>query len=386
MFEKMSYLSLQQYWFVLVSLLGALLVFLLFVQGGQTLIYRIGKSKHERHVLINSLGRKWELTFTTLVTFGGAFFASFPLFYATSFGGAYWVWILILFCFVIQTVGYEFRSKANNLLGAKTYEMFLFLNGLLGTILLGTAVATFFTGSQFEIVTNQSGTISPVWRGLARGLELAFDVTRYETYLNLSLGLAVFCLARILGALYFINNVADENIVKKAARSIKIMTVPFLLFFLFFLINILVKEGFAYNESGVVFMEKYKYLHNLLAMPVVAILLLVGVVLVLAGIALGAFKQSSKGIWLAGIGTVATVFSLLIISGFNNTCYYPSYGAYLQSSIHIENSSSSRYTLVAMSYASLLIPFVLAYIWYVWRAMDKKKIDYKELERETHRY
>ena len=382
----MSYLSLQQYWFLLVSLLGALLVFLLFVQGGQTLIYRIGKSKRERHVLINSLGRKWELTFTTLVTFGGAFFASFPLFYATSFGGAYWVWILILFCFIIQTVGYEFRSKANNLLGAKTYEMFLFINGLLGTILLGTAVATFFTGSQFEIVTNQSGTISSVWRGAARGLELAFDVTRYETFINLSLGLAVFSLARILGALYFVNNVADENIVQKAARSIKMMAIPFLVFFLFFLINILVKEGFVYDGNGTVFMAPCKYLHNLLEMPVIGILFLVGVILVLAGIFLGGFRQSSKGIWLAGIGTVATVFSLLIISGFNHTCYYPAYGDYLQSSIHIENSSSSRYTLVAMSYVSLLIPFVLAYIWYTWRAMNKRKINYNELEGETHKY
>ena len=382
MFENMSYLVLQQYWFILVSVLGALLVFLLFVQGGQTLIYSIGKTKQDRDLLVNSLGHKWGFTFTTLVTFGGAFFASFPLFYATSFGGAYWVWILILFCFVIQTVGYEFRSKTNNLLGAKTYEAFLFLNGLLGTVLLGTAVATFFTGSLFEIVTNDAGTITPVWRGAVRGLELAFDVTRYETFINLSLGLSVFCLARILGALYFINNIADENVVKKAARSIKIMTVPFLVCFLFFLINILLKEGFAYNESGIVFMEQYKYLHNLLAMPVIAILLLIGVVLVLGGIALGAFKQSSKGIWFAGIGTISVVFSLLIIAGFNNTCYYPAYGEYLQHSLHIENSSSSPYTLVAMSYVSLLIPFVLAYIWYVWRVMNKKKISHKELEQQ----
>jgi cytochrome d ubiquinol oxidase subunit II len=386
MFEKMSYLMLQQYWFMLVSLLGALLVFLLFVQGGQTLIFRIGKTKQERDVLINSLGHKWSFTFTTLVTFGGAFFASFPLFYSTSFGGAYWVWILILFCFVIQTVGYEFRSKANNLLGAKTYEMFLFLNGLLGTILLGTAVATFFTGSQFEIVTNQTGTISSVWRGAARGLELAFDVTRYETFINLSLGLAVFCLARILGALYFINHVADKSIVQKTAQSVKVMTIPFLVFFLFFLINILVKDGFAYSDDGTISMESYKYLHNLLAMPAVTVLLLLGVVLVLAGIIWGAFKQSSKGIWFAGIGTVATVFALLLIAGFNNTCYYPAYGDYLQSSLHIGNSSSSPYTLMVMSYVSLLIPFVLAYIWYVWRELTKKKIDFEELEDDELKY
>jgi cytochrome d ubiquinol oxidase subunit II len=382
----MSLLELQQYWFILVSVLGALLVFLLFVQGGQTLIYRIGKLKQERDVLINSLGRKWEFTFTTLVTFGGAFFASFPLFYATSFGGAYWVWILILFCFIIQTVGYEFRSKMNNLLGLKTYEMFLFMNGLLGTILLGTAVATFFTGSQFEIVTNQSGTISSVWRGAARGLELAFDVTRYETFINLSLGLAVFCLARILGALYFVNNVADKDIVRKAAHSIKIMTIPFLLFFLFFLVNILVKDGFAYDSNGTISMIPYKYFHNLIEIPSIGVALLVGVVLVLAGIIWGAFKQSSKGIWFAGIGTVLTVFSLLLVSGFNQTCFYPVHGEFMQSSLHIENSSSSRYTLVVMSYVSLMIPFVLAYIAYVWNAMNKKKIDFEELEKDVHKY
>lgn len=371
---------LQQYWFILVSLLGAFLVFLLFVQGGQTLIFRIGKSKQERDVLINSLGHKWELTFTTLVTFGAGFFAAFPLFYATSFGGAYWVWILILLCFVVQSVGYEFRSKMNNLLGAKTYEMFLFFNGFLGTILLGTAVATFFTGSQFEIVTNQAGTISSVWRGAARGLELAFDFTRYETFINLSLGLAVFCLARILGALYFINNVAEEGIVRKAAQMVKFMAVPFLVFFLFFLVNILLKDGFAYNENGVVSMEPYKYFYNLIEMPVVGLLLLVGVVLVLLGIAMGAFLRSTKGIWFAGIGTIVTVFALLLTAGFNNTCFYPAYGEYLQSSLHIQNTSSSYYTLLVMSYVSLLSPLVIAYIWYAWREMNKKKIDDKELE------
>ncbi|MDR0437884.1 MAG: cytochrome d ubiquinol oxidase subunit II [Bacteroidales bacterium] len=376
----MSHLMLQQYWFILVSLLGAFLVFLLFVQGGQTLIFRIGKSKQERDVLINSLGHKWELTFTTLVTFGAGFFAAFPLFYATSFGGAYWVWILILLCFVVQSVGYEFRSKMNNLLGAKTYEMFLFFNGFLGTILLGTAVATFFTGSQFEIVTNQAGTISSVWRGAARGLELAFDFTRYETFINLSLGLAVFCLARILGALYFINNVAEEGIVRKAAQMVKFMAVPFLVFFLFFLVNILLKDGFAYNENGVVSMEPYKYFYNLIEMPVVGLLLLVGVVLVLLGIAMGAFLRSTKGIWFAGIGTIVTVFALLLTAGFNNTCFYPAYGEYLQSSLHIQNTSSSYYTLLVMSYVSLLSPLVIAYIWYAWREMNKKKIDDKELE------
>ncbi|MDR0333029.1 MAG: cytochrome d ubiquinol oxidase subunit II [Dysgonamonadaceae bacterium] len=371
----MTHLALQQYWFVIVSLLGAFLVSLLFVQGGQSLIFRIGKSEKERNILIDSLTNKWELTFTTLVTFGGAFFASFPLFYATSFGGAYWVWILILFCFIIQPIGYKFRSKANNLLGAKTYEGFLFANGLLATILLGTAVATFFTGSQFEIVTNQAGTISSVWRGAARGLELAFDFTRYATFINLSLGLAVFCLARILGALYFINNVADKGIVKKAAQSVKVMTIPFLVFFLFFLVNILLKDGFAYDASGKVFMAPYKYLHNLIEMPIVAVIMLVGVVLVLTGIFFGAFKQSSKGIWFGGIGTIATVFALFLVSGLNNTSFYPAYGNYLQSSLTIENSSSSHYTLTVMSYVSLLAPFVIAYIWYAWKQMNRKKID-----------
>jgi len=387
MFENMSHLALQHYWFILVSLLGAFLVFLLFVQGGQTLIYSIGKTKRERDILVNSLGYKYPLTFTTLVTFGAGFFAAFPLFYATSFGGAYWVWILILLCFVVQPIGYRFRSKENNLFGEKTYEMFLIISGLLGTILLGTAVATFFTGSKFEIVSNHAGTISSVWRGEARGLELAFDFSRYATFINLSLGLAVFCLARILGALYFINNVDEEGIVQKSARMIKIMTVPFLVFFLFFLVNILLRDGFAYNEAGVVSMEPYKYFYNLIEMPLVGLCLLVGVVLVLAGIGLGAFVRSAKGIWLAGAGTILTVFALFLTAGFNNTAFYPAYGDFLQHSLHIQNSSSSFYTLVAMSYVSLLAPFVIAYIWYAWREMNKKKIDDKEIEaKDENRY
>ena len=386
MFEQLSHLALQQYWWILVSVLGALLVFLLFVQGGQTLIYSIGKTKIERDLLVNSVGHKWEFTFTTLVTFGGAFFASFPLFYSTSFGGAYWVWILILFCFIIQTVGYEFRSKADNFLGTKTYEAFLFLNGFLGTILLGTAVATFFTGSQFEITQNYCGTIGSVWRGGFGGLELAFDFTRYATFINLSLGLAVFFLARVLGALYFINNIADEEIVKKSRRSIKINLIPFLITFLFFLVNILIANGFGYDQDGVVYIECCKYLNNLIAMPLVGIILLTGVVLVLAGIFIGAFKRSCKGIWFSGLGTVMTVFALFLTAGFNNTCYYPAYGEFLQHSLNIENSSSSHYTLIAMSYVSLFIPFVLAYIWYVWRAMNKKKTDKTGLEKEPIKY
>lgn len=390
MFENMSHLALQHYWFILVSLLGAFLVFLLFVQGGQTLIYSIGKTKRERDILVNSLGYKYPLTFTTLVTFGAGFFAAFPLFYATSFGGAYWVWILVLLCFVVQPIGYRFRSKENNLFGEKTYEMFLIISGLLGTILLGTAVATFFTGSKFEIVSNHAGTISSVWRGEARGLELAFDFSRYATFINLSLGLAVFCLARILGALYFINNVDEEGIVQKSARIIKIMTVPFLVFFLFFLVNILIRDGFAYEYSNgvtTVEMVQFKYFHNLIEMPLVGLCLLVGVVLVLAGIGLGAFVRSTKGIWLAGAGTILTVFALFLTAGFNNTAFYPAYGDFLQHSLHIQNSSSSFYTLVAMSYVSLLAPFVIAYIWYAWREMNKKKIDDKEIEaKDENRY
>jgi len=387
MFENMSHLALQHYWFILVSLLGGFLVFLLFVQGGQTLIYSIGKTKRERDILVNSLGHKYPLTFTTLVTFGAGFFAAFPLFYATSFGGAYWVWILILLCFVLQPIGYRFRSYTDNLFGEKTYEMFLIITGLLGTILLGTAVATFFTGSKFEIVNNHAGTISSVWRGGARGLELAFDFTRYATFINLSLGLAVFCLARILGALYFINNVSDDGIVQKAARMVKIMAVPFLVFFLFFLINILLKDGFAYNEAGVIAMEPYKYFRNLIEMPLVGLFLLAGVVLVLAGIGLGAFVRSAKGIWLAGAGTILTVFALFLTAGLNNTAFYPAYGEFLQHSLHIQNSSSSFYTLVAMSYASLITPLVIAYVWYAWREMNKKKIDDKEIDaKDENRY
>lgn len=379
MFENLSHLALQQYWWVIVSLLGSLLVFLFFVQGGQTLIYRLGKNETERALIINALGRKWEFTFTTLVTFGGAFFASFPLFYSTSFGGAYWVWMIILFAFVIQAVSYEYRRKPNNFLGHRTYETFLFINGALGTILLGAAVSTFFTGSQFSVNENNFSQ----WELPTHGLEAALNVQ------NLALGLAVFFLSRILALLYFFKNVNNKEIIERGKKQLVIETIPFLVAFLTFAVMLVLKKGFAVDPAtGKVFLEPYKYLHNFIQMPVLAILFLLGVVLVLFGIirTIFCFKTcSDKGIWFTGIGTVLTVFSLFLVAGFNNTAYYPS-TFNLQNSLTIKNSSSSHYTLTAMSYVSLLVPFVLAYIVYTWRAINRKKIDATELENESHTY
>ncbi|MHC1702925.1 MAG: cytochrome d ubiquinol oxidase subunit II [Tenuifilaceae bacterium] len=379
-----TYILLQQYWWLIISLLGSLLVFLLFVQGGQTLIYTLGKTETERTILVNALGRKWEFTFTTLVTFGGAFFASFPLFYSTSFGGAYWVWMAILFCFIVQAVSYEFRTKPNNFLGQRTFEVFLYINGLLGTILLGTAVATFFTGSMFSVdkmnLTNLANPVISSWQTPWHGLEAAFN------FHNLSLGLAVFFLARILAILYFMNNVSNSNIFTRSKNHLLYNTIPFLVFFLTFVIWLLLRDGFAVNpENGQVTMESYKYLHNLLEMPVVLILFLVGVVLVLLGIAKSLITDYTKGIWFSGIGTVLAVLSLFLIAGYNNTAYYPStYN--LQHSLTIFNSSSSKFTLTIMSYVSLLIPFVLAYIWYAWKSINNKKIDAEEMKSEGHIY
>jgi cytochrome d ubiquinol oxidase subunit II len=385
MFENLSYLTLQEYWWAIVSLLGSLLVFLLFVQGGQTLLYTLGKTDSEVKVLANSLGRKWEFTFTTLVTFGGAAFASFPLFYATSFGGAYWVWMIILFAFIIQAVSYEYRSKASNWLGTKTYDTFLYINGLLATVLLGTAVATFFTGSEF-LVNNMNQSF---WQSPFKGLELAFNLGRYATYINLSLGLGVFFLARILAILYFMNNVDDDAILERARRNLLPNATLFLVFFLFFLINILFISGFNYNPvTKAVNIESFKYLHNLLAMPVVLVALLIGVVLILIGIFRAAFayeKCGRRAIWLTGAGTVLTVFALFLTAGFNHTAFYPSVYD-LQSSLTIENASSSQYTLIAMSYASLMVPFVVAYIWYAWKSLNKKRITVKEMEEDSHAY
>ncbi len=393
MFENLSLLTLQEYWWIIVSLLGALLVFLLFVQGGQTLIYSLGKTDSERTIIVNSLGRKWEFTFTTLVTFGGAFFASFPLFYSTSFGGAYWVWMAILFAFILQAVSYEYRKKDNNFLGAKTFEVFLNLNGFLGTILLGAAVSTFFTGSQFSIdkmnllrLTGDKMPIISSWETPFHGLEAIWTTSHLAFIQNIALGLAVLFLSRVLALLYFQNNIENAEIITRTKKCLKVNTVLFLTFFLFWLIRLLFLDGFDVNpETKEVVMEANKYLHNLLEMPLVTVILLIGVVGVLFGLFISIIKNSDKGIWYTGTGTVLTVLALFLIAGFNNTSYYPSTFD-LQSSLTIENSSSSHFTLTAMSYVSLLVPFVLAYIFISWRAMDKKKITSEELESESHSY
>ncbi|MGE4287460.1 MAG: cytochrome d ubiquinol oxidase subunit II [Salinivirgaceae bacterium] len=376
-----NYILLQHYWWIVVSLLGAILVFLMFVQGGQTLIYSLGRTEDKRKILVNALGRKWEFTFTTLVTFGGAFFASFPLFYSTSFGGAYWVWIAILFAFVLQAVSYEFRTKPNNVLGKKTFEAFLFINGLLGTVLIGTAVGTFFNGAEFSInkmnLTNPDNPVISQWQTPWYGLEAVL------TFHNVALGLAVFFLSRVLANLYFINSIDDEVIVPKAKKSLVVNTIPFLVFFLFFVIYLLVKDGFAVNPvTSEVFMEKFKYLHNFLQMPLVLIIFLAGVIGVLYGIGITVFcKKSTKGIWFAGAGTILTVLGLLMVAGFNNTAYYPS-NFDLQSSLTIFNSSSSKFTLTVMSVVSLMVPFVIAYIWYAWKSINNKQLTQKELEED----
>lgn len=384
MFNNLSYESLQAYWWIIVSLLAAILVFLMFVQGGQTLLRQIAKNEKEKSILVNSIGRKWDLTFTTLVTFGGAFFASFPLFYSTSFGGAYWVWMLILFSFVIQAVSYEYRTKANNFLGTKTYDTFLLINGVLGTILIGAAVGTFFTGSEFSVdrmnITNVSNPVISRWEMATHGLEAALNIT------NLSLGLAIFFLSRVLAMLYFINNIDNEQIVKRSVKTVKLCSIMFLVFFLSFIGLLLTKDGFAVNPlTNEVYMQQYKYFHNLIEMPIVLVLFLLGIVGVLYGIFLGGFKKSGKGIWFAGGGTILAVFSLFLLAGFNNTAFYPS--TYdLQSSLTIQNASSSKYTLTAMSWVSLLVPFVIAYIWYTWKSMSKRKVSEKDLENDTMAY
>jgi cytochrome d ubiquinol oxidase subunit II len=382
-----TYIFLQHYWWFLVSLLGALFVFLMFVQGGQTLIYSLGKTEDERSLVINVLGRKWEFTFTTLVTFGGAFFASFPLFYSTSFGGAYWVWMAILIFFVIQAVSYEFRSKADNFLGKKTYEIFLLLNGLGGTVLVGTAVGTFFTGANFSVnfakLADIGGnmTISQ-WENGFHGLEAV-----WSNPLNVILGISIFLLSRVLGALYIINSIDNNNITSRARRHLLYNGVPFLVFFLTFVICILLMNGFAFKpDTGHIYTEPNKYLKNFLQMPAVAALFLVGVLGVLGGTGCSYFcKKYTKGIWFAGAGPVLTVLALLLNAGYNNTAYYPSL-ADMQSSLTIVNSSSSKFTLTVMSIVSLTIPFVLAYIFYAWRAINRKKLAIEELKTESHSY
>ncbi|HOO84797.1 MAG TPA: cytochrome d ubiquinol oxidase subunit II [Prolixibacteraceae bacterium] len=373
---NIPYDLLQEYWWAIISLLGALLVFLMFVQGGQSLIYSVAKNNEQRTIVINALGRKWEFTFTTLVTFGGAFFASFPLFYATSFGGAYWVWMAILLTFILQAVSYEFRSKPANFFGAKVYEAFLVANGLLGTILIGTAVGTFFNGAQFTLNDYHQVT----WETSTRGLEAVLN------FHNVALGLTVFFLARVLALLYFNNTIEHDEIAKNTRKQLIINVVPFLVFFLLFVVVLLLKDGFAYNpETLVVALEPYKYLHNFLQKPLVLVVFLLGVVLVLWGIYNDLFRKAGKGIWFSGIGTILTVFALFLLAGYNNTCFYPSI-ADLQSSLHIRNSSSSEFTLSVMSVVSLLVPFVAAYIWIAWRAINNKKIDKDEMKTDTHVY
>lgn len=377
----MDYLFFQHYWWAILSLLGGILVFLLFVQGGQGLLYVIGKTPAERNTIGYSLGRKWGLTFTTLVTFGGAFFASFPLFYSTSFGGAFYVWMLILFVFVIQAVGYEFRDKPSNFLGERTFNAFLQINGILAPLLLGTAVATLFTGAQFTVNRlnlTEIGTYNTIsqWTTPWRGLDALAD------YRNLSLGLAVLFLSRVLGLQYFINDIDDKNIVERSHKHLLWSSAAFLLFFLTFAASLLFSTGWSVDRAtGVISPERFKYLHNLVQMPVVALLFVAGVVSVLWGIWIGVRKRSRRAIWFSGAGTVATVTALLLLAGWNDTAYYPSL-VDVQSSLTIYNSSSSLFTLQAMSIVSLLVPFVAAYIWYVWRALSRRRVTQKEASEE----
>ncbi|MDR0566673.1 MAG: cytochrome d ubiquinol oxidase subunit II [Prevotellaceae bacterium] len=380
-----TYMLLQHYWWFLVSLLGAMLVFLMFVQGGQSLLFTIGKTEVQQKMLLNSTGRKWEFTFTTLVTFGGAFFASFPLFYSTSFGGAYWVWMLILLCFVLQAVSYEYQAKKGNLLGKKTYQVFLLVNGVLAPVLIGTAVGTFFNGAEFVVNKQQlTEALNPVisrWTTPWHGLEAAL------VWWNVCLGLAVLFLSRVLALLYFVNNINDDEVQRRSRRQLLWDAALFLAFFLTFCARWLVQDGFAVNpDTKEVFMQPYKYLINLAEMPAVLTALLLGVVGVLFGIAKTALCSAwRKGIWFAGAGAVLTVLALLLCAGWNNTAYYPSL-ANLQSSLTIENSCSSLFTLKTMSYVSILIPFVLAYIAYTWRALDLHKISKQEMKEGEHLY
>lgn len=380
-----TYTFLQQYWWALVSLLGALVVFLMFVQGANTQIFTLGRSEEERQLIVNSTGRKWEFTFTTLVTFGGAFFASFPLFYSTSFGGAYWVWMLILFSFVLQAVSYEFQSKLGNLLGTNTYRAFLVLNGVLGPLLLGTAVGTFFHGANFVVNKDVMGeSLAPAisqWTSAWHGLEAVANPW------NVVLGLVVFFLSRTLGDLYMINNIDDQELVDRTRRQLRTDAGIFVLLFLACTGHLLMATGYAVNpETGQIYEEAYKYLNNFLAMPLVLLLFLAGVVLVLLGVARTIFCSTyNKGIWWTGTGSVLAVWALLLVAGYNNTAYYPSLSD-PQSSLTLANSCSSEFTLQAMSLVSLAIPFVLAYIFYAWRSIDKKSITRQELKESEHVY
>ena len=380
-----TYSFLQHYWWFLISLLGGILAFLLFIQGGQTLLFSLSKTEDEKRLLVNALGRKWEFTFTTLVTFGGAFFASFPLFYSTSFGGAYWVWMAILFCFIIQAVSYEFQTKPGNVFGAGTYRTFLFINGLLGTFLIGVAIATFFTGSDFLVnkanITQQLAPVISSWGNEWHGLDALFNIR------NLTLGIAVFFLSRSLALLFFVNRLDNEVLEVRSRKFLWYNALPFVVFFLIFVIWTLFSEGFAVDSAtGIVSMEKYKYFTNLMEMPIVLVLFLLGVVAVLVGV-IGTFVSAKfkSGIWFAGIGTVVTVCSLLLTAGYNNTAYYPATPD-LQSSLTIFNSSSSFFTLKAMSLVSLFIPVVLVYIIIAWRSLEKKRINIEDVNNDHHAY
>lgn len=374
MFELLSYSVLQEYWWVIISLLGALLIFLMFVQGGQTLLKTIASNEEEKTILINSIGRKWEFTFTTLVMFGGAIFAAFPRFYAVSFGGAYWVWITILFCFTLQAVSYEFRRKPGNVLGPRAYEAFLYINGSLGVFLIGVAISTFYTGSEFLLVDNIS-----TWQSPLRGLEAIFNIQ------NCLLGFSVFFLSRVLGAMYFINNINIETIAKKSKKAVLYNSVAFLLTFIPFIIILLLSPGYKYDSYGIITTESFAYLNNFIELPILIILFSVGLILVLYGIFSNIFSRSRKCIWFSGAGTVLTVLALLLCSGLNSTSFYPSTSD-MQSSLTIANSSSSEYTLTVMSYISLFIPFVLLYIFFAWKIIDKNKIDKKEIKENEHIY
>ena len=389
----MTYSFLQHYWCFIVALLGALLVFLMFVQGANSVARSLGQTDEGRRLVYNSTGRKWELTFTTLVTFGGAFFASYPLFYSTSFGGAYWLWMIILFTFVVQAVSYEFQNKIGNFLGPKTFQFCLTLNGFVGPLLLGGAVATFFEGSNFIVEKNNLLSLpSLTGEGLGKGLVISHWANAshgLDALLNpwvLVLGFAVVFLARVLGILYVMNNVDDEDIRSRGSVRLVGNAVPFVILFVAYLVHLLLKDGFAYTDDGVIYMEPNKYLHNFIDMWYISIVLLVGVVLVLYGIGRTIVsKQYIGGIWFAGIGTVLTVLALLLCSAWNHTAYYPS-TADLQSSLTMVNSCSSEFTLRTMFYVSLLVPFVVAYIAYAWYAMDSKKITRDEIKESHHTY
>lgn len=374
---------LQHYWWAVVSLLASLLVFLLFVQGGQGMLYELGRTAAERTMIVNSTGRKWELTFTTLVTFGGAFFAAFPLFYSTSFGGAFYVWMLILLVMVIQAVAYEFRRKPNNIFGERFYNILLVINGIGAPLLIGTAVGTMFTGAEFTVnranlsIIGGESTISQ-WVSPWYGLEALADMR------NVCLGLALVFLSRMLAAQYFMNDIDDRTLFGRSRKAMLINAIPFVIFFVAFLLSILVSDGWAVGTDGIITIEPYKYLHNMLEMPVVTALLLAGVVSVLASVVLGYFRSSRKAIWFGGIGTVVTVWMLLLTLGFNGTAYYPSL-VDAQSSLTIRNSSSGLFTLKTMTVVSALVPFVLAYIWYVWREVNKHKIS-QQTANDDHAY